>query len=96
VAIGAWEWTLDYQVQAPLDDWYFPMTQQLEAEGWTRRNTGYAGRPLPLLDPVAYERSIPLGPVVLWERVEMGGDVHGRHVRIRRWITSAARGERDL
>lgn len=96
VGIGEWEWTLDYQVQAPLDRWYVPITQQLEAEGWTRRSTGYAGRPLPLLDPVAYERRLSLGLVVLWERVEMDGDLRGRHVRIRRWLTSRALSSNQL
>lgn len=85
--VTGWEWTLGYQAKTPHDVWYVPLVQQLEAEGWTRRAAGYSGRPLPLLDPVAYERSSSFGIVVLWERVELSGDLHGGQVRMRRWIS---------
>jgi hypothetical protein len=47
---------------------------------------GYAGRPPPLLDPVAYERRISFIFVALREQVELDGDLHGARVRLRRWI----------
>ena len=77
VGFGWWEWTLSYQTPRPLDQWYFPIVHQLEAAGWTQRAAGYTGRPLPLLDPVAYERRTSFEFVVLCERVELDGDLQG-------------------
>jgi hypothetical protein len=91
VGIGQWEWMLIYRTPRPLEEWYFPVVHELEAAGWTRREAGYAGRPLPLVDPVAYERRTSFVVVVLWERVELDGDLHGGRVRMRRWITLAKR-----
>jgi hypothetical protein len=87
LGVGYSEWTLTYRTAHPLSDWYFALVRQLEAAGWTRRETGYAGRPLPLLDPVAYERRTLFAYLVLWERVEITGDLHIAQVRMRRWIT---------
>jgi hypothetical protein len=86
VGIGWWEWQLTYRTPRPLDQWYFPVVHQLEAAGWTRRQAGYAGRPLPFVDPVAYERRTSFEFVVLWERVELAGDLHGARMQLRRWI----------
>jgi hypothetical protein len=87
VGVGWWEWTLIYRAPRPLDEWYFPVVYQLEAAGWTRRQAGYTGRPLPLVDPVTYERRTSFGFVVIRERVDLDGDLHVAHVRMRRWIT---------
>ena len=89
-ANGWWEWTLSYRTSRPLDHWYFPIVHQLEAASWTRRAAGYTGRPLPLLDPVAYERRTSFESVVLCERVELDGDLYVAHIRMRRWITFAS------
>jgi hypothetical protein len=86
VGVGWWEWTLIYRTPRPLDEWYFPVVHQLEAGGWARSEAGYKGRPPPLLDPVVYERRTSFGFVVLWERVDLDGDLHVAHVRIRRQI----------
>jgi hypothetical protein len=87
VGVGWWEWTLIYRTPRPLDEWYFPVVHQLEAAGWTRSEAGYAGRPLPLVDPVAYGRRTSFVVVVLWERVDLDGDLRVAHVRMHRWIT---------
>ena len=87
MGVGWWEWTFTYQRPDSLDEWYFPVVHQLEARGWTRSQAGYMGRPPPLVDPVAYERRTALGFVLLWERVDLDGDLHVAHVRMRRWIT---------
>lgn len=91
IAIGAawWETTLSYRPERRLNDWYVPVVQQLEAGGWTRRDLGYAGRPWPLVDPIAYERRTAHGVVVLQERVELHGDLHGAQVRMRRAVRLA-------
>jgi hypothetical protein len=87
VGVGWGEWTLIYRAPRPLEEWYFPVVHQLEAGGWTRNQAGYTGRPLPLVDPVAYERRTSLGFIMLWERVDLDGDLLVKHVRMRRWIT---------
>jgi hypothetical protein len=86
MGVGWWEWTLIYRTPRRLDEWYFPVVHQLEAGGWARSEAGYMGRPLPPVDPAAYERRISFGLVVIRERVDLDGDLYVAHVRMRRWI----------
>ena len=85
MAANGWgEWTLSYRSQGPPFGWYFTIVHRLEADGWARRAAGYTGRPLQ--DPVGYTRMTSFGVVVLWESVELDGDLDVAHVRVRRWI----------
>jgi hypothetical protein len=83
-AVGWWEWTLTYRTPGPADGWYVTVVHQLEAAGWLSMERHPSG---PLGDPMIYRRTISFGCVVIWERVELDGDVHSAHIRVYRRIT---------
>jgi hypothetical protein len=83
-ANGWWEWTLSYQTPDPPFDWYVTIVHQLEEEGWMENGEQYIGGPPH--NPATYTRMTSFGFVVLWERVELDGDMHGAHLRIYRWM----------
>src|SRR5690242_16645409 len=81
---GLWEWTLTYRAPGLSYAWYFTVTHQLEASGWAPAEQ-HTGGPLP--DHVTYIRMTSFGIVALCERVELDGDLHVAHARMRRWVT---------
>jgi len=84
VASDWWAWTITYRTPGPPYGWYSTIERRLEATGWTRQGERYTGGPLH--EPATCTRMISFGFVALWERVELDGDLHGAHVRMRRWI----------
>ena len=82
--VGWGEWALTYRAQGPAYAWYFTVTRQLEADGWSPAEQHTGGS---LRDRVIYMRATSLGLVALCERVELAGDLHVAHALMRRWLT---------
>ena len=85
-AVSWWKWTLTYRALGPDYAWYFTVTHQLEASGWASEEQ-HTGGPLP--DHGTYRRTTSFGFIALCERVELYGDLHVAHARMRRWVALA-------
>jgi hypothetical protein len=86
-ATGRWEWTLTYRSSDRPYGWYFTIVRQLEEEGWMESGERYVGGPPH--NPATYTRKTSFEYVVVWERVEIGGQPHVGDVRMWRWISLA-------
>jgi hypothetical protein len=88
-ATGWWEWRLTYLAPGAPYGWYVTIVHQLEEEGWMENREQYIGGPPH--DPATYTRKTSFGYLIVWERVEIGGEPHLAELRMWRWISLAWR-----